>query len=276
MAADWVSDPIAFVSPLIAVSTAATKAMEHVWKEFSEGKLLRALVKIWRPWLHAPRWWAVFIGSLVFPPKIDILVATCLIQRILIDRYEVWMLKISQCWWSIDDGSSVVALALGWKRASAWFRLLATTSPLENNATAILILKDHARALYERDIHMPIHMNHEYHVHWALWAVLLRKVNIGASPPAYLSQRGVCASCRRALQRVQWYSDHEWNLDCDGPDPIDYDRMAEVLDYLRAHDGAPPPDFKSWQDEVFTGQEVRALATTPLHLIWRLTNEVLR
>ena len=56
-------------------------------------------------------------------------------------------------------------------------------------------------------------------------------------------------------------------LDCDGPDAIDYNRMAEVLDYLRAHDRAPPPDFKSCQDEVFSGQEVKALATTPLHVI---------
>jgi nicotinamide/nicotinate riboside kinase len=65
-------------------------------------------------------------------------------------------------------------------------------------------------------------------------------------------------------------------LDCDGPDIIDYDRMAEVLDYLRAHDGAPPPDFRSWQDGVFPGQEVKALATTPLHLIERLKSEVQR
>jgi uridine kinase len=65
-------------------------------------------------------------------------------------------------------------------------------------------------------------------------------------------------------------------LDCGGPDIIDYDRMAEVLDYFRAHDGAPPPEFKSWQDEVFPGQEVKSLATTPLHLIGRLKSEVQR
>jgi hypothetical protein len=60
------------------------------------------------------------------------------------------------------------------------------------------------------------------------------------------------------------------------PDAVDYDRMAEVLDYLRAHDGAPPPDFKSWQDEVFSSQEVQALATTPLNLIRQLKSEVQR
>lgn len=40
-------------------------------------------------------------------------------------------------------------------------------------------------------------------------------------------------------------------LDCDGPDGIDYARMAKILDHMKAHHGNLPHGFESWQDECF-------------------------
>jgi nicotinamide/nicotinate riboside kinase len=37
-------------------------------------------------------------------------------------------------------------------------------------------------------------------------------------------------------------------LDCDGPIAVDFVRMAEVLGYMREHNGIPPSAFSSWQD----------------------------
>lgn len=48
-------------------------------------------------------------------------------------------------------------------------------------------------------------------------------------------------------------------LDCDSPDAVDFERMAHVLDHMKSHDGIPPEDFQSWQDDVFPGQEEKAL-----------------
>jgi uridine kinase len=48
-------------------------------------------------------------------------------------------------------------------------------------------------------------------------------------------------------------------LDCDGPVAVNFVRMAEVLDYMKAHNGTPPSTFSSWQESVFPGQEERAL-----------------
>jgi nicotinamide/nicotinate riboside kinase len=63
-------------------------------------------------------------------------------------------------------------------------------------------------------------------------------------------------------------------LDCDGPDAIDFLRMAQVLDHMKSHDGIPPEDFKSWQDDVFPGQDEKALRTVPTAVIQSLRSEV--
>ncbi|KAE8445892.1 hypothetical protein EG329_012671 [Mollisiaceae sp. DMI_Dod_QoI] len=65
-------------------------------------------------------------------------------------------------------------------------------------------------------------------------------------------------------------------LDCDGPDAIDYERMAQVLDHMKLHGGVPPLDFKSWQEEVFPGQEEKALSTVPSTLVAQLREHVQR
>jgi nicotinamide/nicotinate riboside kinase len=63
-------------------------------------------------------------------------------------------------------------------------------------------------------------------------------------------------------------------LDAEGPDGTNFIRMAEVLDYMKQHNGIPPPDFKSWQDDVFPGQEEKALKTVPTSLLEDLRIEV--
>jgi nicotinamide/nicotinate riboside kinase len=63
-------------------------------------------------------------------------------------------------------------------------------------------------------------------------------------------------------------------LDCGGPDAIDYIRMTSVLDHMRSHGGLPPEDFKSWQDEVFPGQEEKALLTVPKGVVDNLRDQV--
>lgn len=65
-------------------------------------------------------------------------------------------------------------------------------------------------------------------------------------------------------------------LDCDGPDAVDIVHMAQVLEHMKSHDGMPPEDFKSWQDDVFPGQEEKALKTAPERLIESLKFEVER
>lgn len=64
-------------------------------------------------------------------------------------------------------------------------------------------------------------------------------------------------------------------MDCDGPDAIDYVRIANVLDHMRGHNGLPPEDFKSWQDEVFPGQEEKALLIVPKEVVVNLRDQVL-
>ena len=63
-------------------------------------------------------------------------------------------------------------------------------------------------------------------------------------------------------------------LDCDGPNAVDFEHMARVLDHMRSHDGIPPADFKSWQDEVFPGQEEKALKIVSMELIDNLKSKV--
>jgi nicotinamide/nicotinate riboside kinase len=64
--------------------------------------------------------------------------------------------------------------------------------------------------------------------------------------------------------------------DCDGPDAVDFERMCRALDHMSSHDGLPPDDFESWQDEVFPGQEEKALKTVPNHLIRDVKSEISR
>lgn len=47
-------------------------------------------------------------------------------------------------------------------------------------------------------------------------------------------------------------------LDADGPVGVDFVKMGEVLDYVKGHGGRTPEGFKSWQADVFPGQDERA------------------
>ncbi|MCJ1242675.1 ribosylnicotinamide kinase [Varicellaria rhodocarpa] len=58
--------------------------------------------------------------------------------------------------------------------------------------------------------------------------------------------------------------------DADGPHGVDFVRMAQVLDYVKTNSGKTPTDFKSWQADVFPGQDEIALRLVPLPLIAEL------
>ena len=62
--------------------------------------------------------------------------------------------------------------------------------------------------------------------------------------------------------------------DADGPDGVDFIRMAHVLDYVKANVGKTPPDFKSWQADVFPGQKEIALRLVTPSLIAELRQRV--
>lgn len=56
-------------------------------------------------------------------------------------------------------------------------------------------------------------------------------------------------------------------IDADGPHGIDFNRMAEVLDQVRASEGVIPKLHKSWQIDVYPDQEDRALKMVPRDLL---------
>ena len=62
--------------------------------------------------------------------------------------------------------------------------------------------------------------------------------------------------------------------DADAPDSVDFIRMAQVLDYVKANAGKTPPDFKSWQSDVFPGQKELALRLVRPSLITELRQKV--
>ena len=63
-------------------------------------------------------------------------------------------------------------------------------------------------------------------------------------------------------------------LDADGPDGVDFGRMVEVLDYIKGNAGKTPADFKSWQGDVFPGQDKIALELVPAGLLAKLSEKV--
>lgn len=52
---------------------------------------------------------------------------------------------------------------------------------------------------------------------------------------------------------------HNGYPDADGPDGVDFEKMAETLEYARANGGKLPNDFSSWQADVFRDQKGKAL-----------------
>ena len=56
-------------------------------------------------------------------------------------------------------------------------------------------------------------------------------------------------------------------LDCDGPQGVDFNRMCEILDYMKIHNGRLPEDFKSWQADVFPGQQRKATELVSKQLV---------
>ena len=60
----------------------------------------------------------------------------------------------------------------------------------------------------------------------------------------------------------------------DGPDGVDFVRMAQVLDYIKANAGKTPPDFQSWQADVFPGQDEIALKLVSSEVLAELCRRV--
>lgn len=48
-------------------------------------------------------------------------------------------------------------------------------------------------------------------------------------------------------------------IDADGPDGVNFEAMAEMLDYIKKNGGKVPDEHKSWQYDVYPDQEARAL-----------------
>ena len=63
-------------------------------------------------------------------------------------------------------------------------------------------------------------------------------------------------------------------LDADGPDGVNFPRMVQVLDFVKANDGRTPPDFKIWQDDVYPGQDRIALGLVPAQVLADLATKV--
>lgn len=62
--------------------------------------------------------------------------------------------------------------------------------------------------------------------------------------------------------------------DADGPAGVDFDRMGQVIDHVSTNGGNIPTDFKSWQADVFPGQDTRALGMVNRGLLEELKNKV--
>ena len=52
-------------------------------------------------------------------------------------------------------------------------------------------------------------------------------------------------------------------IDTDGPSGVDFEKLVETLDYVKANGGKPPENFTSWQSDIFPDQEARATRMVP-------------
>jgi nicotinamide/nicotinate riboside kinase len=63
-------------------------------------------------------------------------------------------------------------------------------------------------------------------------------------------------------------------LDADGPAGVDFENLVETLSYVKANGGKLPDTFKSWQSDVFPGQEASALRMVPEETLKQLSDKV--
>ena len=63
-------------------------------------------------------------------------------------------------------------------------------------------------------------------------------------------------------------------IDADGPSGVDFEKLVETLDYVKANGAKPPSNFTSWQSDVFPGQEARALRMVPQDTLKQLRDKV--
>ena len=63
-------------------------------------------------------------------------------------------------------------------------------------------------------------------------------------------------------------------VDADGPSGVDFEKLVETLDYVKASGGKPPENFTSWQSDVFPGQEARALQMISKDTLKQLSDKV--
>ena len=55
---------------------------------------------------------------------------------------------------------------------------------------------------------------------------------------------------------------------------MDFEKLVETLDHVKANWGDPPENFTSWQSDVFPDQEARALQMVPKDTLKQLSDKV--
>ena len=63
-------------------------------------------------------------------------------------------------------------------------------------------------------------------------------------------------------------------IDADGPNGVDFENVVKTLDYVKANEGRPPEQHKSWQTNVFPDQEARALRMIPQDTLKQLSDKI--
>ena len=63
-------------------------------------------------------------------------------------------------------------------------------------------------------------------------------------------------------------------IDADGPGGVDFEKLVETLDFVKANGGKPPENFTSWQSDVLPDQEARALRMVPQDTLKQLRGKI--
>ena len=63
-------------------------------------------------------------------------------------------------------------------------------------------------------------------------------------------------------------------IDADGRSGVDFEKLVQTLDHVKANGGNPPENFTSWQSDVFPDQEARALRMVPKDTLEQLSDKV--
>ena len=55
---------------------------------------------------------------------------------------------------------------------------------------------------------------------------------------------------------------------------MDFEKLVDTLDFVKANGGKPPENFTSWQSDVFPDQEARALRMVPKDTLKQLRGKI--